>query len=64
MIAASASLNAIVLCILGVLVVVVVQLWFGLDRLHSLSGQISYLAHLLERIAPPTTKPSEDEDSP
>jgi hypothetical protein len=41
------------LLIVGLLVVIVVQLWNLLDRLWDFSGQISYVAHLLEQGVPP-----------
>jgi len=41
--------GVLILLLVGIGVVVVTQLWTLLSRLHDLSGQLSYIAHLLVR---------------
>lgn len=57
MIARSLDVGVLTFLLVGIGIVVVVQLWTLLGRLKDLSGQISYIAHLLE---PADTKDAGD----
>ena len=56
MIEHAVGIPATTIAIIALLVVIVAQLWTLLHRLWDFTGQLSYVAHLLERIAPPSDK--------